>query len=327
MKQRRLQSSLADLLIIVMIFTACGGTGGGGGGGGSVTPSARVTYSPPFLPIDISYDFFSNKLSVSLSSKIQTPLGAFKISGGAVIDQGLYLAAEKKYQSARKLRIEAGDTLHIYKLEDGKQYSIKIPTDVYGESKVETSGTDGDIVISIPHPTDETIAGLRARNDSLAGQLRELRAREEAQAQSAAQENDAPSRGAPAPYAGASDAPPTPSPEYVPPPPAAETRRGFGGLYEGSAGFADIREAGGNEFSFVLSTPRCSREAIGRARWTSAGAASSLPRVREDAARMENAAPAETGCVLSFKFSGGGLVVEEVGDTCLCNYAGLYSLD
>lgn len=325
MKQKRIQSHIADLLILVLIFTACGGNRGGGGGGGTASPTAKVSFSPFFLPIEIAYDFLNNKISVVLSKKIQTPLGTFGFSGGTVLEEGRYLAAMKRYEGTRKLIIEAGSKLHIYKLEDGKQYSIKIPTDVYGESRLETYGTDGDIKVSIPHPTDETIAELRARVEGLEQQLGEARAREEARVRHEAEASEVPAADDTAPYAGAADAQPVTPPDPRPAP-TAERRRGFGGVYRGSAGLADIGQSEGSEFTFVLSTPRCSREAIGRARWTSAGFASSLPRMREDAARMGNATPTESMCALSFTFSGGGLTVEEVGDNCLCDYAGLYSL-
>lgn len=329
MKQKRLRASIADLLIIVLIFTACGGNRGDGGGTGTVKPTAKVSFSPFFLPIEIAYDFLNNKISVTLSRKIQTPLGTFAFSGGVVAEEGRYLAAMKQYDSTRLLRIEAGDKLHIYKLEEGKQYSIKIPTDVYGESRVETFGTDGDITISIPHPTDETIAELRAKVEGLKAQLEEARAREEERARAEAERDDDDSGDTSASYAGAADASPSSSPEAdARPARATEPRRGFSGTYTGSAGLIDIRESGGNEFSFAISTPRCSREAIGRARWTSAGLASSLSGVREDVARMGSATPTESACALSFTFSRGGVTVVEVGENCHCHYyAGLYSLE
>ena len=322
MKPNSLHSSITNLLIVVMIFTGCAG-GSGGGGGRQTTPTGTVSVALPFLPIEIAYDFLNDKIRVSISNKIQTPLGTFGFSAGVVLEERRYEAAERKYKNTRKLIIEAGDKLRVYKLEDGKQYEITIPTDVDGNTKVKTYGADGDITVSVPHPSPETIAELREEIRRLKVQLSE---RPQPTPQTQVQGSDGPSQDDPAP----AEEPPAsttyPTPETYSQPPAAAPGRIAGGIYEGSAGVADIRLSESGGFSFVLSTPRCSREAIGRARWSSAGLAYSISPIREDAARLGATEPVESKCSLSFTFSGKELTVEKAGETCYCNYSGLYSI-
>jgi hypothetical protein len=324
MKPKPIHSSIADFLIIVMIFTGCA-EGGGSNNGTEVTSSGAVSLTLPFIPIEIVYDFLSNKIRVSISNKIQTPFGTFGISAGVVVEEKKYILEEKKYKSLRKLRIEAGDKLYIYKLEKDRKYSINIPTDVDGNTKLETTGTDGDITVIIPHPTNETIAELREKIRLLEIQAIE-RAQETPQAQSGGQGSDVPSGDDSAPQGAATDAPLSSPDSDSQPPPAAELRRTVSGIYKGSVGVADIRESEAGGFSFVLTTPRCSREAIGRALWKSSELAESVSPIREDATGLEYTTPTESTCNLFFTFSGDGLIVEKVGDNCHCNYAGLYSL-
>lgn len=321
MKPNRLHSSITNLLIAVMIFTGC--AGGGGGGGRQTTPTGTVSFGLPFLPIEIAYDFLNDKIRVSISNKIQTPLGTFGFSAGVVLEERRYEVAEKKYKHTRKLRIEAGDKLHVYKLEDDRQYNIRIPTDVDGNTTIKTYGADGDITVSIPHPSPETIAELREEIRRLRIQLGE---RAQPTPQPQVQGSDGPSQDDPEP-AGETTSPTTyPSPEGLSEPPASAPGRIASGIYEGSAGVADIRLSESGGFSFVLSTPRCSREAIGRASWSSAGLAYSISPIREDAARLGSTEPIESECHLSFTFSGNVLTVEKVEETCHCNYSGLYSI-
>lgn len=321
MKPNSLHSSVANLLIAVMIFTGCAG-GSGGGGGRQSTPTGTVSFGLPFLPIEIAYDFLNDKIKVSISNKIQTPLGTFGFSAGVVLEERRYEAAEKKYKNTRKLRIEAGDKLRIYKLEDGREYDIRIPTDVDGNARIKTDGED--IVVSIPNPSPETVAELREEISRLRTQLSQ---QAQPTPQTQVQGSDGPSHDDPAPAGEPTSSTTYPSPETYSEPPVASPRgRIASGIYEGSAGVADIRLSESGGFSFVLSTPRCSREAIGRARWSSAGLAQSESPIREDAARLGATEPVQSTCRLSFTFSGNELLVEKAGETCYCNYSGLYSL-
>lgn len=320
MKANRIHTSIAVLLIFVMLLTSCVSGGGGGGGNDSqqVTPRAVVTFALPFLPIEIGYDVLNEKITVSISNKIQTPLGTIGISGGVVIE-------EKEYEGIRTLRIEVGDKLYIYKLEKGRPYRITLPTDVYGGTTLTHTGTDETITITIPHPTDETIAELREKL-----RLREEEARnrteERSQSQSGGEGSDIQSGDSPAPQEAVTDTP-LPSAGSGSQPSVSEARRTVSGLYIGVLGEAEIRESDVGGFSFRLSTPRCSRAASGRARWTGEGLAYSISPIREDASTVENPVPTESMCSLSFTFSGDGLKVEEVGDKCHCNYVDVYSLN
>jgi hypothetical protein len=321
MKPNRLHSSITNLLIAVMIFTGCAG---GSGGGRQTTPTGTVSVALPFLPIEIAYDLLNNKIRVSISNKIQTPLGTFGFSAGVVLEERKYEAAvNKKYKSTRKLKIEFGDKLHVYKLEDGRQYNIRIPTDVDNNATIKTDGADGDITVSVPRPSPESIAELRE-------EIRRLRIRlsERAQPtpQTQTQGSDGPSQDDPEPAGDATSTTTYPSPETLSEPPAAVPGRIASGIYEGSAGVADIRLSESGGFSFVLSTPHCSREAIGRANWSSSGLAYSVTPIREDAARLGSTEPIQSDCSLSFTFSGNVLTVGKVGEACHCNYSGLYSL-
>lgn len=323
MKSKSIQTSLADLLIVVMIFAGCGGTGGGGGGGTSYTPVGSVSVTLPLLPIEIAYDFINDKVKVSISNKIQTPIGTFAISGGVVAEEKKYLAAERKFKSVRKLRIEAGTQMEIYRLEDDRPYSVNIPTDVNGQTRLENWGSEGDIRVIVPNPTPETIAQLKAEIAALQQRLSE-RAQVTPEPEPAA--GDVPSGGDPEPRGPAASEPSSPTSEPYSQPAPAPRRSGGGGVYKGSTGLAEVSASDAGGFSFRLSTPHCSREAVGRARWKSKGLAESVSPIREDAAGVAYATPVESTCQLTFTFSGGDLMVTKVGENCYCPYAGLYSL-
>lgn len=322
MKSKSIQTSLADLLIVVMIFAGCGGTSGGGGGGTSYTPVGSVSVTLPLLPIEIAYDFINDKVKVSISNKIQTPIGTFAISGGVLAEEKKYLAAERKFKGVRKLRIEAGTQMEIYRIEDGRPYSVNIPTDVNGQTRLENWGSEGDIRVIVPNPTPETVAQLKAEIAALQQRLNE-RAQITQEPEPAAVE--APSGGDPEPRGPAAPEPPSPtSDSYTQP--APRRSGGGGGVYKGSTGLAEVSASEAGGFSFRLSTPHCSREAVGRARWKSTGLAESVSPIREDAAGVEYATPVESTCQLTFTFSGGDLMVTKVGENCHCAYTGLYSL-
>lgn len=320
MKSKRLQSSVADLLIVVMIFAGCGGTSGGGGGGGrEVSPFSTVSITLPLLPIEIAYDFINDKIKVAISNRIHTPLGTFALSGGVTAEAQKYLAAERKFKGIRKLMLQAGSKLEVYRLEDGRPYSISIPTDVNGKTRLENWGPDGDIKVIVPNPTPETIAELRAEIEALKARLSE---RAQATPQPEPSRADVPSADEPASRGPATDEPASPPESYSPPAPG----RVAAGVYRGSIGLARISGSRAGGFSFLLSTPHCSREATGMALWQSAGVAESVSPIREDAAGVEHATPVESECQLAFTFSGTDLIVRKAGGSCFCNYAGLYSL-
>jgi hypothetical protein len=149
MKSTRNVSRLTVIILIAAILSA-------GCVNREVTPSVTVTYAPPLLPIEITYDVLSGQLKVALSGRIQTPLGSFKVSFAAA-------SIAKRYNGVRTLTLITGDRKVVYELEHGRPYSIKLPSDENGETEVRYSGNDENLEISIPNPTDETIAELKEK--------------------------------------------------------------------------------------------------------------------------------------------------------------------
>lgn len=138
----------AAILTFAILSTSCVNQG--------VVPSATVSYSPPLLPIEITYDLTTGQIRVSVSGRIQTPLGTFKVSFGAK-------SIEKRYNGVRTLTIITGTKKYVYQLENGRPYSIKLPSDENGQTEVRYSGADENLEIEIPNPTNETIAELKQR--------------------------------------------------------------------------------------------------------------------------------------------------------------------
>lgn len=325
MKAKRIHTSVAASLILVTLLNGCVPPGGGvGGDNRHASTRAVATYKPPFLPIEVAYDLLNDKLSVYISNKIQSPLGTIGFSAGVTVEED-----EKKYEGIRVLRIEAGDKIYIYNLEKGRPYRITIPTDFYGKTELRLTGEDENITVSIPHPTAETVAELKERLRLLESQRASQRVGREPQSTSGAQGSDAPARDESTPNEKIKDAPSSSSTSGPEPPPASEPVRTASRIYKGGEDDeceAEIGEPEAGVFPFKLSTPRCSRAATGRANWTTQGLAYSISPIREDAVAVENAAPNESMCRLSFTFSGDELTVGEVGQNCHCNYVGVYSL-
>lgn len=309
MKPQRTHTSIATVLGLAILLSSCTS-----GTTQQPSPIGGVTYKPSFLPIKITYDFFSKAISVSFSDEIQTPLGTFGYVLGAKI-------AEKKFESVRKLKIQAGDKLYVYKLERGTSYSIAIPTDENGKTEISYTGTDDDVTITIPNPTSDTVADLKARLKE--EQEARQRAEDELHSQSDGQRNNLQSGDDSAPQFV------TPTPALLPTPPpdlVLQQTRGRSGIYTDGVSEVRINAVIPTQFDFVISTPRCSREAHGSARWRTENLAYSLSSISEVAAGMTNALPLESMCHLSFEFSAGVLRVGDGTGDCHCHYTGVYSL-
>ena len=148
-------SSVKRLLvgISLLLYSLTGGCGGRQAGGG-----ISVDYTPPFVPIKVSYDFVDRKLQVSMSGRIQTPIGGLGATASAE-------SAPEEFAGVRTLTLESGADKYVYQLEKGKSYSISLPSDVNGEAKVIYSGADDNLSIVIPQPTSENVGELLRRFD------------------------------------------------------------------------------------------------------------------------------------------------------------------
>ena len=151
-------SKRCHFLVVVILISALslGGCVSGPRVSQEGVPSVAATYTLPLLPIQITYDFISKKIGVSISGKIQTPIGTFGISTGMGV-------VEKKFDGVRTLIIEAGKRRYIYKLEKGRPYRISLPSDENGKTEVNYPGTDDNLIITIPNPTNETVAELKEK--------------------------------------------------------------------------------------------------------------------------------------------------------------------
>jgi hypothetical protein len=138
----------AVILISAIFLTGCGSQG--------IAPSSTVSYSPPLLPIEIAYDLITGQIRVLLSGQIATPLGTFKVSFGAT-------TIARRYNGVRTLTIITGTKKYVYELEHGRPYSIKLPSDENGQTEIRYSGTDENLEIEIPNPTNETVAELKQK--------------------------------------------------------------------------------------------------------------------------------------------------------------------
>lgn len=136
------------ILIVAILLAGCG-TGG-------YNRSVSVSYAPPLLPIEITYDLSTGQIKLALNGRIQTPLGTFKVSYSAT-------SIDKRFNGVRTLTVVTGTNKYVYKLEPGRPYSIRLPSDENGEAEVRYSGTDDNVEIVIPNPTSETIAELKQK--------------------------------------------------------------------------------------------------------------------------------------------------------------------
>jgi hypothetical protein len=143
---QRLYRHVAAILVSAILLTGCANRG--------IGPSSFVSYSPPLLPIEIAYDLITGQIKVLLSGRISTPLGTFKAAFGAT-------SIATGYNVVRTLTIITGTRKYVYELEHGRPYSIKLPSDENGQTGVRYSGTDDNLEIEIPNPTNETVAGLK----------------------------------------------------------------------------------------------------------------------------------------------------------------------
>jgi hypothetical protein len=154
MHARRLFRSVSITLILTLLLSGCVANPPGASEQG--TPGASVYYKLPLLSIQIAYDFINKHLQVSISGEIQTPLGAFGITTGVSF-------VEKRFQGVRILTVQTGNKKFVYKLDQGRPYSINIPSDENGNTQIIYSGGDENLSIVIPNPTNETIAGLKEK--------------------------------------------------------------------------------------------------------------------------------------------------------------------
>jgi hypothetical protein len=167
MNTRRVLSPASVILIAVLLAAGCDTQ--------QVTPVGNVYYKLPLLPIQITYDFINQHLQVSLNGEIQTPIGTFGVSAGAAF-------VEKRFQGVRTLTVETARNKVVYRLEQNRPYSITLPSDENGNTQVIYSGTDDNLLIRIPNPTNETVAGLKEQ----------LRAEQEARQRAEAQQSATP---------------------------------------------------------------------------------------------------------------------------------------
>lgn len=157
------------ILIFVTLFTGCNNTPPSSTSVSPV-PGGGIYYKLPLIPLKITYDIINNSLSVSISEEVQTPIGTFGITAGETF-------IKKRFPGVRTLTILTGNKKYVYRLEPGHPYSIMLPSDENGKSQVIYSGTDDNLSIVIPNPTNETVANLKAQLQ----QEQEARARAEAQ--------------------------------------------------------------------------------------------------------------------------------------------------
>ena len=135
-------------LVLCSLASGCNGRQGEGG--------VEGYYQLPLIPIKVSYDFVSKKLKVAISGQIQTPIGTFGVTASVG-------SSPKQFNGVRTLTLETGTRKYVYQLERGKRYSINLPSDENGEAKVVYSGTDENLSIVIPNPTNETVGELRRK--------------------------------------------------------------------------------------------------------------------------------------------------------------------
>lgn len=93
---------------------------------------------------------------MSVNGEIQTPLGTFGISTGVSF-------VEQRYAGVRTLTVETARHKVVYRLEQGHPYSINLPSDENGDTQVIYSGTDDNLTVRIPNPTNETVAELKEK--------------------------------------------------------------------------------------------------------------------------------------------------------------------
>ncbi|MCP9495206.1 MAG: hypothetical protein MSG64_12240 [Pyrinomonadaceae bacterium MAG19_C2-C3] len=159
MNTKRVSLHISVTLILSLFLTNCV-TNKRGGVSYEVAPSAELTYSTPLLPIQISFDLLTYKISVTINRKIQTPLGTF---GMSIKPSRMEKQIENRFGGVRILIIAAGDQRYVYELEKGRPYRISLPTDENGKTEVSYTGIDEDLQITIPNPTSETMAELRQK--------------------------------------------------------------------------------------------------------------------------------------------------------------------
>lgn len=180
-KTYRIFHSTLVILIVAILLAGCSN--------GGVSSSVSVSYSPPLLPIEITYDLSTGQIKLALNGRIQTPIGTFKASYAAT-------SIGRRYDGVRTLTVITGTNKYVYKLEPGRPYSIRLPSDENGQAEVRYSGTDENVEIVIPNPTNETVAELRQKLQE------EQEARQRAEAGSAAPSPESQTEGIlqPVPY-------------------------------------------------------------------------------------------------------------------------------
>lgn len=148
---------IVSVTLLVVCLSAAGCSGGQqmpGSSSGGVSGGVGVFYELPLIPIRVTYDLVSGRLQVSISGKLQTPIGTFGVTPNVS-------TSPSQFGGARTLTIQAGDKTYVYRLDKGRRYSISLPSDENGEARIIYSELDNDLSVVIPNPTNETVAGLR----------------------------------------------------------------------------------------------------------------------------------------------------------------------
>lgn len=107
--------------------------------------SGGIAYEPPIVPIKIKV---TNKgVSVNVEGRVLTPFGKFSAF------------TEASFPDRRTLTLVLGKRATVYQLDDRKRYTIEVPNDLRGRTKIHTDG-NGNIRVVVPQPV------LRRRAES-----------------------------------------------------------------------------------------------------------------------------------------------------------------
>jgi hypothetical protein len=102
-----------------------------------VNVSGGVTYEPPVVPIKISLT--RNGVTVSMEGRVLTPFG--KISA----------FTEANFLEAKTLTLVIGANTTVYELDGGSRYTVEVPNDLRGRTRIHTDGK-GNIRVVVPQP-------------------------------------------------------------------------------------------------------------------------------------------------------------------------------
>jgi len=154
-----------------------------------VQPSITLGYSPPIVPLEITFNPVTMHVGLEIDGKIQIPVvGTFSVTGAlstgeptSAITRPVVTQIEPTNQNtggARFLIVKLGKKTKTYALKKGVSYKIIIPSDENNRSFIQWTGDDKDILVSIPNPASETIASLQRTNATLREANATLKAQE-----------------------------------------------------------------------------------------------------------------------------------------------------